>query len=191
MALRMALLCQGRRFSSSVRNGPVPLRCVLGIETSCDDTGVAVVREDGEILAQTVVGQDEVHRKHGGIVPDLAAKETTEPPHYARVRRPPDPYTRVAPLPQAHAASLEAAIDAVLQEARPSLPPEGLCAVAVTSGPGLAPCLKVGLQGPHRAPRPIPRKKLNPIPPSPQAPSTTRGVSGRLWCASTTWKRMP
>ena len=50
------------------------VKYVLGIETSCDDTGVAIVTSDGSILAETVVGQSDVHKKHGGIVPDLAAK---------------------------------------------------------------------------------------------------------------------
>ena len=46
--------------------------CVLGIETSCDDTAAAVVRSDGAILGEAVVSQHEIHAQFGGIVPGLA-----------------------------------------------------------------------------------------------------------------------
>jgi len=45
---------------------------VLGIESSCDDTGAAVVRSDGTILSNVVYSQHEIHEKFGGIVPSLA-----------------------------------------------------------------------------------------------------------------------
>lgn len=45
---------------------------VLGIETSCDDTGVAIVRSDGQILSNVVFSQYEMHQRFGGIVPGVA-----------------------------------------------------------------------------------------------------------------------
>ena len=45
---------------------------VLGIETSCDDTGVSVVSSDGRILSNVVYSQYEMHQKFGGIVPGIA-----------------------------------------------------------------------------------------------------------------------
>jgi len=103
--------------SSSCFSGEV--HAVLGIETSCDDTGVAIVNSHGKILAQTIVKQTELHRALGGIKPDVAAR--------------------------AHQDALASAVKKVLQEAEDSLPEKGLSAVAVTAGPGLAPCLKVGV----------------------------------------------
>ncbi|CAM9811481.1 unnamed protein product, partial [Discosporangium mesarthrocarpum] len=45
---------------------------VLGIETSCDDTGAAVIRSDGVILGEALVGQSKIHEQWGGVVPGLA-----------------------------------------------------------------------------------------------------------------------
>lgn len=45
---------------------------VLGIESSCDDTGVAIVRSDGTILSNIVYSQYSIHEKFGGVVPTLA-----------------------------------------------------------------------------------------------------------------------
>lgn len=45
---------------------------VLGIETSCDDTGVAIVSSNGSILADVVYSQSGIHENFGGIVPSLA-----------------------------------------------------------------------------------------------------------------------
>lgn len=42
---------------------------VLGIETSCDDTGVAVVRSDGTILGEALASQYDIHKDWGGVVP--------------------------------------------------------------------------------------------------------------------------
>ncbi|MEM7070849.1 MAG: tRNA (adenosine(37)-N6)-threonylcarbamoyltransferase complex transferase subunit TsaD [Pseudomonadota bacterium] len=47
---------------------------VLGIETSCDDTAIAIVNEKGLILAQTIYNQFKVHQQWGGVVPELAAR---------------------------------------------------------------------------------------------------------------------
>ena len=46
---------------------------VLGIETSCDDTGVAVVQCDGTILGESIASQAELHEEWGGVMPRLAS----------------------------------------------------------------------------------------------------------------------
>ena len=81
---------------------------ILGIESSCDDTGAAVLR-DREILSNVVIGQDALHAAYGGVVPEIAAR--------------------------AHAEKVDIAIEAALAEAGVSL--DALEAIAVTAGPGL------------------------------------------------------
>ena len=51
---------------------------VLGIETSCDDTGVAVVSSSGEILGESLASQCDVHAGYGGVVPGLARDAHSE-----------------------------------------------------------------------------------------------------------------
>ncbi|KAL9434937.1 hypothetical protein AB3S75_021242 [Citrus x aurantiifolia] len=91
---------------------------VLGIETSCDDTAAAVVRGNGEILSQVVSSQADLLAKYGGVAPKMAE--------------------------EAHSL----AIDPVVQEAlhKANLTERDLSAVAVTIGPGLSLCLRVGVQ---------------------------------------------
>ena len=48
---------------------------VLGIETSCDETGVAVYDGDRGLLAHALYSQVEMHRAHGGVVPELASRD--------------------------------------------------------------------------------------------------------------------
>ncbi|MDD8014527.1 MAG: tRNA (adenosine(37)-N6)-threonylcarbamoyltransferase complex transferase subunit TsaD, partial [Acidobacteriota bacterium] len=48
---------------------------ILAIETSCDETSAAVVRDDREILSNVVLSQDKVHAPYGGIVPELASRQ--------------------------------------------------------------------------------------------------------------------
>ncbi|OBZ85050.1 putative tRNA N6-adenosine threonylcarbamoyltransferase, mitochondrial [Choanephora cucurbitarum] len=93
-----------------------PLR-VLGIETSCDDTSAAIVTSDREILSEIVRGQQELHEPMGGIVPTLASK--------------------------GHSRNLPSVICEALDSAK--LTVQDLDAIAVTRGPGLPPCLPVGL----------------------------------------------
>ncbi|MHC5051214.1 MAG: tRNA (adenosine(37)-N6)-threonylcarbamoyltransferase complex transferase subunit TsaD, partial [Planctomycetota bacterium] len=50
---------------------------VLGIDTSCDETSVAVV-EQGRILASVVFGQDSLHQPFGGVVPEIASRAHVE-----------------------------------------------------------------------------------------------------------------
>ncbi|MFD1794624.1 tRNA (adenosine(37)-N6)-threonylcarbamoyltransferase complex transferase subunit TsaD [Paracoccus aurantiacus] len=81
----------------------------LGIESSCDDTAAAVVREDGTILSSVVAGQTALHAEFGGVVPEIAAR--------------------------AHAEKLDICVEQALAEAGMGL--SDLDGVAVTAGPGL------------------------------------------------------
>src|SRR5690606_19674276 len=92
----------------------VPL--VLGIETSCDETGIGIVRGT-ELLANVIASSMDEHARYGGVVPEIAAR--------------------------AHLEALAPAIEQALQEAGVAL--DELDAVAVTSGPGLAGALMVGV----------------------------------------------
>jgi N6-L-threonylcarbamoyladenine synthase len=89
---------------------------VLGIESSCDDSAAAVVR-DGELLASVVSSQDAVHGPFGGVVPELASRQ--------------------------HVRNLLPVIDATLTQAHLGL--EAIDGLAVTCGPGLVGSLLVGL----------------------------------------------
>lgn len=89
---------------------------VLGIESSCDDTGVAIVRSDGVILGEALASQGEIHEKWGGVVPGLART--------------------------AHEENLDRVIDLALKNADMSL--KDVDAIGVTVGPGLEICLRVG-----------------------------------------------
>ncbi len=51
---------------------------ILGIETSCDDTCASVVRDGREILSNVVASQHEIHKKYGGVVPELASRRHIE-----------------------------------------------------------------------------------------------------------------
>jgi N6-L-threonylcarbamoyladenine synthase len=82
---------------------------VLGLESSCDDTSVALVGSDRTILAQAVVGQNQAHQAYGGVVPEIAAR--------------------------AHVEILPGLIRQVLDEAGRSV--GEIDAVAATAGPGL------------------------------------------------------
>lgn len=54
-----------------------PIQHVLSIETSCDDTSVAIVRDDGFVVACLSANQDLVHRPFGGVVPEIASRNHT------------------------------------------------------------------------------------------------------------------
>ena len=89
---------------------------VLGIETSCDETGIGIVR-GSTLLANVISSSMEEHARYGGVVPEVAAR--------------------------AHLEALQPSIDAALAEAGVAL--SDIDAVAVTSGPGLAGALMVGV----------------------------------------------
>ena len=48
---------------------------ILGIESSCDDTGLAIIDSDGVIIDHLTSSQHEIHAKYGGIVPELASRD--------------------------------------------------------------------------------------------------------------------
>ncbi len=51
---------------------------ILGIETSCDETAAALVTADGEIRANVVASQAELHARYGGVVPEIASRRHLE-----------------------------------------------------------------------------------------------------------------
>ncbi len=93
----------------------------LGIETSCDETAAAVIRENdkgtADILSNVVSSQIEEHKKFGGVVPELAAR--------------------------AHLENIEYIINLALKESKISI--NEMDGIAATAGPGLIVCLTVGL----------------------------------------------
>jgi N6-L-threonylcarbamoyladenine synthase len=91
--------------------------CILGIESSCDETASAVVVDGREILSNVVASQVSVHRKYGGVVPELASRE--------------------------HLRSVVPVVREALERA--GLNFGEIDAVAVTYGPGLVGSLLVGL----------------------------------------------
>src|ERR1700747_1714733 len=90
---------------------------ILGIESSCDETAAAVVADGRELLSSVVASQIDIHRKYGGVVPELASRE-----HLRRIV----PVVREA-----------------MEQAR--MPLEDLDAIGVTQGPGLVGSLLVGI----------------------------------------------
>ncbi len=94
---------------------------VLGIESSCDETGVALIDSEKGLLADAVYTQIDMHRAYGGVVPELASRD-----HIRRVL---------------------VLIDDVLSRA--NVQKEDIDAVAVTEGPGLAGALLVGSSVAH------------------------------------------
>ncbi|MFQ5958563.1 MAG: tRNA (adenosine(37)-N6)-threonylcarbamoyltransferase complex transferase subunit TsaD, partial [Alphaproteobacteria bacterium] len=90
---------------------------VLGIETSCDETCAALVRDDRAVLANLVRGQLEDHRAFSGVVPEIAAR--------------------------AHVEYIDGLVERALEEAGVGF--EDLDGVAATAGPGLIGGVMVGL----------------------------------------------
>jgi N6-L-threonylcarbamoyladenine synthase len=90
---------------------------ILGIETSCDETGAAVVRSGQQILSNVVASQIATHQPYGGVVPELASRE--------------------------HLRAIVPVVRQALIEAEQSY--ESVDAIAVTQGPGLAGALLVGI----------------------------------------------
>jgi N6-L-threonylcarbamoyladenine synthase len=90
---------------------------ILGIETSCDETAVALVTPEGDVRANVVASQAELHARYGGVVPEVASRRHLE---------------LVGPV-----------LAEALGEAEATL--EDVATVAVTRGPGLIGALLVGL----------------------------------------------
>ena len=90
---------------------------ILALESSCDDSAVALVGSDRQILAQAVIGQNDAHRPFGGVVPEIAAR--------------------------AHVEILPGLVRQVLHEADIAI--GEVDAIAATAGPGLIGGVMVGL----------------------------------------------
>ena len=91
---------------------------ILGIESSCDETAASVVRNGNEVLSNIIASQADIHKKFGGVVPEVASRHHVE------------------------------AITAVIEEAmnQANIQFSDLDGVAVCQGPGLVGSLIVGLQ---------------------------------------------
>ena len=89
---------------------------VLGVETSCDETSVGIVKDGREILSNIILSQ-EIHERYGGVVPEIASR--------------------------VHITELVGITDKALDKAGVKL--EDIHGLAVTHGPGLVGCLLVGL----------------------------------------------
>jgi N6-L-threonylcarbamoyladenine synthase len=95
----------------------MPDATILGIESSCDETGAAVVRSGQQILSNVVASQIATHQPYGGVVPELASRE--------------------------HLRAIVPVVRQALIEATQTY--ESVDAIAVTQGPGLAGSLLVGI----------------------------------------------
>jgi N6-L-threonylcarbamoyladenine synthase len=90
---------------------------LLAIETSCDDTAAAVVRDGRDVLSSVATNQDAFHAKYGGIVPEIASRR--------------------------HVALLSAAVEHALERAKTAY--ADIEGIAVTCGPGLIGSLVIGV----------------------------------------------
>ena len=90
---------------------------ILAVETSCDETSCAVLKNGREALSNVISTQVEIHRKYGGVVPEIASRK--------------------------HIELIDYVVDQALREAGVSI--QDLDAVAVTNGPGLVGALLVGV----------------------------------------------
>src|SRR6266436_5836579 len=95
----------------------MPDTTILGIESSCDETGAAVVRSGREILSNVVASQIATHQPYGGVVPELASRE--------------------------HLRAIVPVVRQALADANQTY--NSVDAIAVTRGPGLAGALMVGI----------------------------------------------
>ena len=90
---------------------------VLGIESSCDETSAAVVRNGREVLSNVISSQIEIHKKYGGVVPEIASRK--------------------------HVESIVPVVNEALEKSNKSL--DDIDIVAATKGPGLVGALLVGI----------------------------------------------
>ena len=90
---------------------------VLGVETSCDETSVAIVRDGKEVLSNVIYTQIDIHKLYGGVVPEVASRH--------------------------HLKKITIVFDEALKKA--NVKPEDIDLVAVTSHPGLIGSLLVGI----------------------------------------------
>ncbi len=94
---------------------------IMAIESSCDETACAIVKNGREVIANVVASQIKTHAQFGGVIPEIAARE--------------------------HLDSINIVIDEAFKQAKENanLNPEDITAFAGTVGPGLVGCLLVGL----------------------------------------------
>lgn len=92
-------------------------KLILGIESSCDETAAAVVKNGREILSNVINSQIDLHKKYGGVVPEIASRK--------------------------HIENIDAVVEEALSAA--NVTAEDIDAVAVTYGPGLVGALLVGV----------------------------------------------
>lgn len=90
---------------------------ILAIETSCDETAVAVIKNGNDIISNVVASQIESHKRFGGVVPEIASRH--------------------------HVEQITVVMEEALREA--NITAEDLTAVAVTEGPGLVGALLIGI----------------------------------------------
>ena len=90
---------------------------ILAIETSCDETAAAVVKNGREVLSNVISSQIDLHTLYGGVVPEIASRK--------------------------HMEQINQVVDEALKEAAVNM--EDITAVAVTYGPGLVGALLVGV----------------------------------------------
>ena len=91
--------------------------CILGIESSCDETAAAVVKNGREVKSNVIASQIEIHTKYGGVVPEIASRK--------------------------HVEAVTPVVRQALEEAQMTL--QEVDAIAVTYGPGLVGALLVGV----------------------------------------------
>ena len=90
---------------------------ILGIESSCDETACAIVKDGTTVISSVVASQIDIHSKYGGVIPEIAARE--------------------------HLINIDTVVNLALDQAKLSL--DDIDAVAVTQGPGLIGALLVGI----------------------------------------------
>lgn len=91
---------------------------ILAIESSCDETAVAILKNRNELLANVISTQIAIHQKYGGVMPEVASR--------------------------LHVENISCVLKEALEESKINM--EDVSAIAVTSGPGLIGALHVGLQ---------------------------------------------
>lgn len=92
-------------------------KLILGIESSCDETAAAVVKNGREILSNVINTQIDLHKKYGGVVPEIASRK--------------------------HIQNIDAVVEEALKSANVTI--DDIDAIAVTYGPGLVGALLVGV----------------------------------------------
>ena len=91
---------------------------VLGIESSCDDTSVAIVKNGREVVSNVISSQIDIHKNYGGVVPEIASRQ--------------------------HVKNITIVLEECLEKANMTM--EQIDAIAITYGPGLIGSLLIGLE---------------------------------------------